>query len=127
MEIKIKMDKTAIIVSSVVGSLGLLAAILGFSAEGANSTGLGICAGIFLLVAQITVSAFSGRDWCNSGSIPSETKRTVAIGCVRAVRGSRGGQRQRLRRRGWQKRRRGRARRRGRHHLLPHAPEPAAG
>lgn len=29
-----KMDKTTIIVSAVVGSLGLLSAILGFSAEG---------------------------------------------------------------------------------------------
>ncbi|RCV17564.1 hypothetical protein SETIT_3G229900v2 [Setaria italica] len=86
MEIKIKMDKTAIIVSSVVGSLGLLAAILGFSAEGANSTnpspGLGICAGIFLLAAQVTVSAVSGCGCCKSRAIPSETKRVVGIVCA---------------------------------------------
>jgi len=39
-EIKITMDKTAIILSSVVGCLGLLSAILGFAAagEGANAT-----------------------------------------------------------------------------------------
>jgi hypothetical protein len=33
-----KMDKTTIIVSAVVGSLGLLSAILGFSAEGTKIT-----------------------------------------------------------------------------------------
>jgi hypothetical protein len=32
------MDKTMIIVSTVVGSLGLLSAILGFSAEGTKAT-----------------------------------------------------------------------------------------
>jgi hypothetical protein len=40
MEIKIKMDKTAIIVSAIVGSLGLLSAIMGFAAEGASITDL---------------------------------------------------------------------------------------
>jgi len=34
----IKMDKTSIIVCSVIGSLGLLSAILGFSAEGTKLT-----------------------------------------------------------------------------------------
>jgi hypothetical protein len=34
----VKMDKTAIIVTSVVGSLGVLSAIFGFSAEGTKLT-----------------------------------------------------------------------------------------
>lgn len=34
----IQMDKTSIIVCSVIGSLGLLSAILGFSAEGTKLT-----------------------------------------------------------------------------------------
>ncbi|CAN6346713.1 unnamed protein product, partial [Urochloa humidicola] len=36
----IKMDKTAIIVCSVIGSLGMFSAILGFSAEGIKLTSL---------------------------------------------------------------------------------------
>ncbi|RCV17566.1 hypothetical protein SEVIR_3G235600v4 [Setaria viridis] len=86
-EIKIKMDKTAIILSAIVGSLGLLSAILGFAAEGANTTNptpaLGICALVFLLMAQITVSAVSGCcGCCKSRAIPSETKRVVGIVCA---------------------------------------------
>ncbi|KAG2619075.1 hypothetical protein PVAP13_3NG140779 [Panicum virgatum] len=91
-EIKITMDKTAIILSSVVGSLGLLSAILGFAGEGANATnpspGLGICAGIFLLPAPTRprlrpyVSAVGGCcGCCKSGAVPSETKRIVSIVC----------------------------------------------
>ncbi|WVZ98674.1 hypothetical protein U9M48_044081 [Paspalum notatum var. saurae] len=98
----IKMDKTAIIVCSVVGSLGLLSAIFGFSAEGTKLTpytilvygedciypqnpalGLGICAAIFLLVAQVIVTAVGGCcGCCKSRAIPSETKRIVAIVCA---------------------------------------------
>jgi len=37
-EMAIKMDKTVIIVCAVVGSLGVLSAILGFSAEGTKLT-----------------------------------------------------------------------------------------
>ncbi|OEL29025.1 hypothetical protein BAE44_0009956 [Dichanthelium oligosanthes] len=101
-EMGIKMDKTTIIVCSVVGSLGVLSAIFGFSAEGTKLTpytilvygddciypqnpalGLGICAVIFLLVAQITISAVSGCcGCCKSRSIPSETKRIVGIVCA---------------------------------------------
>ncbi|CAD6333723.1 unnamed protein product [Miscanthus lutarioriparius] len=98
----IKMDKTSIIVCSVIGSLGLLSAILGFSAEGTKLTpytilvygddclypqnpaiGLGICAAIFLIVAQVTFSAVGGCcGCCRSRSIPSETRRIVGIVCA---------------------------------------------
>ncbi|CAN6337502.1 unnamed protein product [Urochloa humidicola] len=86
-EIKIKMDKTAIILSAIVGSLGLLSAILGFAAEGANTTNptpaLGICGLVFLLMAQITIAAVSGCcGCCKSRAIPSETKRVVGIVCA---------------------------------------------
>ncbi|CAL4900946.1 unnamed protein product [Urochloa decumbens] len=86
-EIKIKMDKTAIILSAIVGSLGLLGAILGFAAEGANTTNptpaLGICGLVFLLMAQITIAAVSGCcGCCKSRAIPSETKRVVGIVCA---------------------------------------------
>ncbi|XP_062179853.1 uncharacterized protein LOC133884448 [Phragmites australis] len=83
MEMKIKMDKTVLIVSAVVGSLGLLSAILGFAAEGSYlipSPGLGVCAAIFLLAAQITVSVAVG--YYRSRAIPSETKRVVGIVCA---------------------------------------------
>ncbi|PUZ65840.1 hypothetical protein GQ55_3G258000 [Panicum hallii var. hallii] len=83
MEIKIKMDKTAIIVSAIVGSLGLLSAILGFAAEGSPSAALGICAFVFLLMGQIIVSAVGGCcGSCKSREIPSETKRVVGIVCA---------------------------------------------
>ncbi|CAN6328123.1 unnamed protein product [Urochloa humidicola] len=95
------MDKTAIIVCSVIGSLGMFSAILGFSAEGTKLTpytilvygddciypqnpalGLGFCAAIFLLVAQVTFSAAGGCcGCCRSRSIPSETKRIAGIVC----------------------------------------------
>ncbi|PUZ65841.1 hypothetical protein GQ55_3G258100 [Panicum hallii var. hallii] len=98
----IKMDKTTIIVCSVVGSLGVLSAILWFSAERTKLTpdtileygddciyppnpalGLGVCAATFLLVAQITFSAVGGCCGCSkSRSIPSETKRIVGIVCA---------------------------------------------
>ncbi|XP_062181050.1 uncharacterized protein LOC133885361 [Phragmites australis] len=96
------MDKTLIIVSAVVGSLGVLSAILGFSAEGTKLTpsdiivygdeciypqnpalALGVCSAIFLLVAQITISAVGGCcGCCKSRAIPSETKRIVGIVCA---------------------------------------------
>ncbi|KAL6610270.1 hypothetical protein ACP70R_040239 [Stipagrostis hirtigluma subsp. patula] len=96
------MDKPVIIVSSVVGSLGVLSAILGFSAEGTKlkpsdivvdggeciypqnpALALGVCAAIFLLVAQITVSAAGGCcGCCKSRAIPSGTKRTIGIVCA---------------------------------------------
>ncbi|CAL4893736.1 unnamed protein product [Urochloa decumbens] len=98
----IKMDKTTVILCAVVGSLGVLSAILGFSAEGTKLTpytilvygddciypqnpalGLGICAVIFLVVAQVTISAVGGCcGCCRSRSIPSETKRIVGIVCA---------------------------------------------
>ncbi|RCV17567.1 hypothetical protein SETIT_3G230200v2 [Setaria italica] len=102
LKMAIKMDKTMIIVCSVIGSLGVLSAILGFSAEGTKLTpytilvygdeciypqnpalGLGVCAAIFLLVAQVTFSAVGGCcGCCKSRSIPSETKRIVGIVCA---------------------------------------------
>ncbi|RLN28351.1 hypothetical protein C2845_PM05G36930 [Panicum miliaceum] len=96
------MDKTMIIVCAVVGSLGVLSAILGFSAEGTKLTpytilvygdeciypqnpalGLGVCAAIFLLAAQVTSTAVGGCcGCCKSRSIPSETKRIVGVVCA---------------------------------------------
>ncbi|CAL5095128.1 unnamed protein product [Urochloa decumbens] len=98
----IKMDKTTIILCSLIGSLGVLGAILGFSAEGTKLTpytilvygddciyppnpalGLGVCAAIFLLVSQVTFSAAGGCcGCCTSRSIPSETKRFAGIVCA---------------------------------------------
>ncbi|GJM88684.1 hypothetical protein PR202_ga04777 [Eleusine coracana subsp. coracana] len=81
------MDKTVIIVSAVVGSLGVLSAVLGFIGEGANlynqSPALGIVACIFLLAGQITVSAVGGCcGCCKSRAIPSETNRIVGVICA---------------------------------------------
>uniref|UniRef100_A0A0E0DRT6 Uncharacterized protein n=1 Tax=Oryza meridionalis TaxID=40149 RepID=A0A0E0DRT6_9ORYZ len=93
--VAIKMDKTTIIVSVVVGSLGLLSAILGFAAEGSKLTsclysstnpsalGLGVCAAIFLVMAQVAVTAVGGCcGCCKSRAIPSETKRIVGVVCA---------------------------------------------
>ncbi|PAN19392.2 hypothetical protein PAHAL_3G268400 [Panicum hallii] len=82
---EIKMDKMVIIVSAVVGSLGALSAILGFAAEGENainpnpSPGLGICAALFLLVAQTTVSAVAAVGYCKFRPVLSETKQTIIL------------------------------------------------
>ncbi|CAN6346706.1 unnamed protein product [Urochloa humidicola] len=96
------MDKTTITVCAVVGSLGVLSAIFGFSAEGTKLTpytilvygdyciypqnpalGLSICAVIFLVVAQVTISAAGGCcGCCKPRSTPSETKRIVGIVCA---------------------------------------------
>lgn len=78
-----KMDQTMIIVCAVVGSLGVLSAILGFSAEGTKLTlsdillldgtclypqnpalALGICASIFLVMA----AAGSPGVWPRTGA-----------------------------------------------------------
>ncbi|RLM98781.1 hypothetical protein C2845_PM06G20650 [Panicum miliaceum] len=86
------MDKTLIIVCSAVGSLGVLSAILGFSAEGTKLTpytilvygddciypqnpalGLGICAAVFLLAGQVTSTAVGGC--CKSRSIGDQADR----------------------------------------------------
>ncbi|TVU19517.1 hypothetical protein EJB05_35668, partial [Eragrostis curvula] len=78
------MDKTVTTVSAVVGSLGLLSAILGFAAEGTYpSAGLAVCAIIFQLAAQITISVVSGCfACCKSQAIPSETEGLVGIVCA---------------------------------------------
>nr|BAJ91344.1 predicted protein [Hordeum vulgare subsp. vulgare] len=97
-----KMDQRMIISCSVVGSLGVLSAILGFSAEGTKLTisdlypvggvcvypdnpalGLGVCAAIFLVVAQIVLAVVGGCcGLCKSRAIPSETNRIIAVVCA---------------------------------------------
>ena len=42
--------------------------------------GLGVCAAIFLLAAQVTSAAVGGC--CKSRSIPSETKRVAGVVCA---------------------------------------------
>ncbi|CAL4908380.1 unnamed protein product [Urochloa decumbens] len=84
----IKMDKTVLIVSAVVGSLGVLSAILGFAAEGENasnpnpSPGLGIAAALFLLVEKATITAVAVVGYCKFRPVLSETKRILVIVCV---------------------------------------------
>ncbi|KAM3410684.1 hypothetical protein ACQJBY_002734 [Aegilops geniculata] len=100
--VTMKMDQRMIIVCSAVGSLGLLSAILGFSAEGTKlnvwdlvqdgtacynpqnpAAGLGACAAIFLVIAQITFAAVGGCcGCCKSRAIPSETKRIIGVVCA---------------------------------------------
>ncbi|VAH07757.1 unnamed protein product [Triticum turgidum subsp. durum] len=97
-----KMDQKTIIVCSVVGSLGVLSAILGFSAEGTKLTvsdlyvdggvclypqnpalGLGVCAAIFLIVAQIAFAVVGGCcGCCRSRAIPSESNRIIGVVCA---------------------------------------------
>ncbi|XBJ18232.1 hypothetical protein VPH35_009446 [Triticum aestivum] len=99
-----KMDQRMIIVSSIIGSLGVLSAILGFSAEGTKLTvwtvyryrgvclypqnpalGLGVCAAIFLIVGQIIFAVVGGCcGCCKSRAIPSETNQVIGIVCARA-------------------------------------------
>ncbi|VAH07760.1 unnamed protein product [Triticum turgidum subsp. durum] len=96
------MDQRMIIVCSVVGSLGVLSAILGFSAEGTKLTisdlyvgggvclypqnpalGLGVCAAIFLIVAQIVFAVVGGCcGCCKSRAIPSEANRIIGVVCA---------------------------------------------
>ncbi|KAI5019345.1 hypothetical protein ZWY2020_044233 [Hordeum vulgare] len=100
-----KMDQRIIIVCSVVGSIGVLSAILGFSAEGTKLTisdvyvggglclylqnpalGLGVCAAIFLIVAQIIFAAFGGCcGCCKSRAIPCETSRIIGVVCADGI------------------------------------------
>ncbi|KAM0832916.1 hypothetical protein ACQ4PT_064623 [Festuca glaucescens] len=82
-----KMDQTTIIVSAIVGSLGLLSAILGFSAEGTKLTSpalaLGVCAAIFLIFGQVTFAVVGGCcGCCKSRAIPSETNRIIGVVCA---------------------------------------------
>ncbi|XP_044950734.1 uncharacterized protein LOC123401079 [Hordeum vulgare subsp. vulgare] len=97
-----KMEQRMIIACSVVGSLGVLSAILGFSAEGTKLTisdlyvgggvclypqnpalGLGVCAAIFLIVAQIVFAAVGGCcGCCKSRAIPSEANRIIGVICA---------------------------------------------
>uniref|UniRef100_A0A0E0C2H2 Uncharacterized protein n=1 Tax=Oryza meridionalis TaxID=40149 RepID=A0A0E0C2H2_9ORYZ len=97
------MDKKVIIVSAVVGSLGLLSAILGFAAESTKITisdvrvsgdeclypqnpslRLGLCAAVLLLLAQVTVSAIGGCGKPRGSGIPS-SKTNQVDGIVFAV------------------------------------------
>ncbi|KAM0909320.1 hypothetical protein ACQ4PT_014894 [Festuca glaucescens] len=97
-----KMDQTMIIVSAIVGSLGLLSAILGFSAEGTKLTfsdlvwfsgvcyypqnpalALGVCAAIFLIFGQVTFAVVGGCcGCCKSRAMPSETHRIIGVVCA---------------------------------------------
>ncbi|KAK1697916.1 hypothetical protein QYE76_014613 [Lolium multiflorum] len=97
-----KMDQTMIIVSGIVGSLGVLSAILGFSAEGTKLTGLdlvsaygvcfypqnpalalGVCAAIFLIIAQVVFAVGGGCcGCCKSRAMPSETSRIIGLVCA---------------------------------------------
>jgi len=95
-----KMDQTTIIVFAVVGSLGVLSAILGFSAEGTKLTyglwyygdcyyrpnpalGLGVCATIFMIIAQVVLAVVGGCcGCCRSRAMPTETNQTVGVVCA---------------------------------------------
>ncbi|KAM0867816.1 hypothetical protein ACQ4PT_041731 [Festuca glaucescens] len=97
-----KMDQTMIIVSGIVGSLGVLSAILGFSAEGTKLTlsdllwgygvcyypqnpalALGVCAAIFLIIAQVVFAVVGGCcGCCKSRAMPSETNRIIGGVCA---------------------------------------------
>ncbi|KAF0925613.1 hypothetical protein E2562_017197 [Oryza meyeriana var. granulata] len=89
------MDKKVII----VGTLGLLSAIMGFAAEGTKiiisdvrvsgdecmyppnpSLRLGLSAAFLLLMAQATASAVGGC--CKSSAVSAETNRAVGIVCA---------------------------------------------
>ncbi|KAK1697926.1 hypothetical protein QYE76_014623 [Lolium multiflorum] len=96
------MDQKRIIVLAVVASLWVLSAILGFSAEGTKLTssdvlwyygqcyypakparGLGICATIFLIIAQIIFAVVGGCcGFCHSRAIPSEKNRIIGVVCA---------------------------------------------
>ncbi|XP_047044250.1 uncharacterized protein LOC124648552 [Lolium rigidum] len=98
----VEMDQKTIIVLAVVGSLGVLSAILGFSAEGTKLTpsdvgwyygqcyyrakparGIGVCAAIFLIIAQVIFGIVGGCCGCyNSRPIPSQTNRTTGVVCA---------------------------------------------
>ena len=45
------------------------------------SPGLGICAALFLLVAQTTVSAVAAVGYCKFRPVLSETKQTIILVC----------------------------------------------
>ncbi|KAM0909322.1 hypothetical protein ACQ4PT_014896 [Festuca glaucescens] len=96
------MDQTMIIVSGIVGSLGVLSAIMGFSAEGTKLTvsdllsaygvcyypqnpalALGVCAAIFLIIAQVVFAVVGGCcGCCKSRAMPSETSRIIGLVCA---------------------------------------------
>ncbi|CAM0955359.1 unnamed protein product [Alopecurus aequalis] len=95
------MDKTIIIVLAVVGSLGLLSAILGFSAERTKLTisdvlvgdeecfyphnpafALGVCAAVFLAISQLMFGAIGGCCCCMSRPIPSKIRRIIGVVCA---------------------------------------------
>ncbi|KAF8779407.1 hypothetical protein HU200_002675 [Digitaria exilis] len=46
-----------------------------------HSPGLGICAALFLLVAQSTISAVAVVGYCKYGPTLSETKQILVIVC----------------------------------------------
>uniref|UniRef100_A0A0E0DRT8 Uncharacterized protein n=1 Tax=Oryza meridionalis TaxID=40149 RepID=A0A0E0DRT8_9ORYZ len=72
-----KMDKTTTIATAVVGSLGLLSAILGVDHGSSRSAAvkLGICAVIFLMITHVAMAA--AGCCCRSCCILSETVQVV--------------------------------------------------
>lgn len=47
------------------------------------AAGLGACAAIFLVIAQVTFAAVGGCcGCCKSRAIPSETKRIIGVVCA---------------------------------------------
>ncbi|BAS94180.1 Os05g0433600 [Oryza sativa Japonica Group] len=79
----IKMDKTTIIVSAVVGSLGLLSAILGFAAEGAKRTKATLRTRPVRLVLLVELIVSSGRAGCLRGHLAGDN--TGHRGCHRRL------------------------------------------
>ncbi|BAS94181.1 Os05g0433800, partial [Oryza sativa Japonica Group] len=54
-----------------------------YSSTNPSALGLGVCAAIFLVMAQVTVTAVGGCcGCCKSRAIPSETKRIVGVVCA---------------------------------------------
>jgi hypothetical protein len=48
-----------------------------------SALGLGICAAIFLIIAQVTVAVVGGcYGCCKSRAIPSQSKRIIGVVCA---------------------------------------------
>ncbi|XP_057546406.1 protein VASCULATURE COMPLEXITY AND CONNECTIVITY [Amaranthus tricolor] len=95
------MEKKSLIICVVVGFLGLVAAVLGFAAEGKRikasqvreiqpglcsyprspSYALGVTAALSLLVAQIVINVASGCICCRKNPYTSTTHWTLALVC----------------------------------------------
>lgn len=96
-----KIEKKTLIICIIVGFLGLVAAVLGFAAEGKRikasqvneiqpgicsyprspAYGLGITAAVSLLVAQIVINVASGCICCRTNPYTSTSHWTLALFC----------------------------------------------